>query len=286
MKNLLRILVVRRVGLVAAVVGVGLVLASGALAQPHQRDIIVNGKTVTIRQSTGAEAEDVDRVHDTLVAAFNGSTTMRDIITKDVLILVHEDDPVSEYDEIVSIGVAELGGATVWVDVGDIDMVFAYLEGFELDDSPFIVAGGFLTEVLAHEIEHTKGTADPQTDTENKVLQELNLGYQRESYGVCRLADYRTVVPLSVGADTGDFNYHDLYADRAGVGFIDLMCAGEGGGAVGGIAELPQESELQPTASESPSANHGVRAGIAAGAAIGAITLFGAAWYTRRRRGG
>jgi hypothetical protein len=166
------------------------------------------------------------------------------------------------------------------MDLGDIEAVSPYLEDFDPGNAS-VVVGGFLTDVLAHEIEHTTGTDDPQIDIENQVLSELGLGYERNNYADCRITDSKTIVEFIVGFDAGYFNYSNFWQYRMDEGsFVERVCPGET--AVGGIAELPDITGPEATMSETTSTNYALWAVIAA-ATAGLIGLIAAIWHARRR---
>lgn len=273
---------------ISAMVVLNLFSTTGTSAQPiYIRIVTVDGITVRISQDTGAEPQDVDRVHDAFVAAVNGSTLMKNRVIKAggsiMYIRVSEDNPT------VTLGRANDFSNFIWIDVGDSDAMLPFLEGFEGNNASIIVDGG-ITWTLAHEMGHLLGVDDPQTD-ENPVLTALGTGFQRKGYGYCR-EDGTEAVPLNVGSDFGELNSTAFQLERQRVGGliapIGTFCLPPPPTppppSVGGITELPEVSEFPLETKESPGTNYTPYITGAAAVIVALVIFTTGAWYAMRRK--
>jgi hypothetical protein len=284
--NIRQILVVAIIGLVSIVSSLLFTGTAKAVSPPYSCFPVVDGVLVEI--DVWSSEADRDTVCTTFNNAVSGSNTFKNrVIAGGQAHNNYLQFNVYRDSTAVSIGHVPLNldnsccKGIVYIDLGDIEAVSPHLEDFDPGNKS-VVVGGFLTDVLAHEIEHTTGTDDPQIDIENQVLSELGLGYERNNYADCRTTDSKTIVEFIVGFDAGYFNYSNFWQYRKDEGsFVERVCPGET--AVGGIAELPEIAQTPLETTESSSSNYVIWAGIAAATTVGLIGLIAAIWYARRR---
>jgi len=182
-----------------AAIGILILTPATAASAPTPKTITVNDPggnvTVTIQPAEGATQADVDNVFTKLAAAIVSSPTMKDKVIKGgqkhgnkLIVNVFRDS------NDVSVGGNNPSNSNIVnIDLGDIAVIRDCLQGEEQDKDT--VLANEIVRVLTHEVNHTTGAGDPNTEeeakdpnyvaVENQVLTELGLGFLRLNYGEC-----------------------------------------------------------------------------------------------------
>lgn len=254
----------------------------------YEQTVIVEGHTVKIGQSAGAERvykadeADVNRVRDAFVELVNDSTVFKDRVIQGtpadttIYVLVSENNPHKV------VGAAQDGSSTVFIDIGDIDVTGSFLKPPGANANT--LASKYLKSTLAHEFNHLLGIGDPQTG-ENAVTIPLFDIERKSYYGYCR-EDGQVVIPYNVNGKLIELNDSDFWSNRRSYGYMlpapEEVCPP---GGVGGIAELPEisESPQNMPSEKSKDSTIPIAAGVV-GAVGAALAATGATLYIRKNR--